>query len=242
MEPLCIAVCEDSTEEQKKLLAFLEQSEIETETAVFENGEDFLKTCQPGKYDLLLIDIYMGGMTGVEVVTEIRKTDDMLTVAFITTSADHTLESYRLKAIGYIEKPAQKKAVLELVQFAQLKKENTPRLLLKKDGKNLSLPFERILYVEQKDRTLHLYLTGCDVLQVNGKLSDMESQFGGQPFFRCHKSYLVNLSYVVALDKSMMVFVMKEGNLVYIRRESFGKAKRAYEAYLFAAARSVGDE
>lgn len=171
MEPLRIAVCEDNEEEQKKISAILGQCKIEFETSVFANGEDFLKTYQLGKYDLLLMDIYMGGMTGVEVVTKIRKKDDILTVAFITTSADYALESYRLNALKYIEKPVQKKAVLELLTFAQLKKENTPRLLLKKDGKDLLLPFEHILYVEQKERSLHLYLIEGDVIQVNGKAS-----------------------------------------------------------------------
>lgn len=245
MEPLRIAVCEDSTEEQKKLLSILEQSEIPTETATFANGEDFLKDYRQGKYDLLLMDIYMGGITGIEVVTEIRKTDETLIVAFITTSTDHTLAGYRLNVVKYIEKPVKEKSVLELLTFAQLKKENTPRLHLKKDGKDLSQPFERILYVEQREHTLYLYLTGGDVLQVNGKLNNIEPQFAGQeglppqPFFRCHKSYLVNLSHVAELDKWLMVFIMSEGGAVHIRRESMGKAKKAYEAYLFAAARGL---
>lgn len=101
--------CEDSAKEQKKLLAVLEQSEIPTNTAIFASGEDFLKEYEQGKYDLLLMDIYMGGMTGVEVVQEIRKKDDSLVVAFTTTSTDHTLEGYRLNAFKYIEKPVHKK-------------------------------------------------------------------------------------------------------------------------------------
>lgn len=241
MEPLHIAVCEDSAEEQEKLLAIFKQSEIPTQTAAFVNGEDFLKEYRQGKYDLLFMDIYMAGMTGVEVVTEIREMDEALIVAFITTSTEHTLESYRLKALKYIEKPVEKKAVLELLQFAQMKKENTPRLLLKIAGKDLSLPFERIIYVEQKDHTLYLHLTGGDILQASGKLNKIEPQFAEQAFFRCHKSYLVNLCHVAELDKELKVFVMSEGDLVYIRRESVSKAKKALKAYLFAEARREGE-
>lgn len=248
MVDLQVALCEDSDEEQKKLLAILAESKIATQTTVFANGEDFLKEYRYGKYDLLLMDIYMGGMTGVEVVTEIRKTDESLIVAFITTSTDHTLAGYRLNAIKYIEKPVKKKAVLELLELTQLKKESAPRLALKKGGKEISIPFERILYVEQKDRALYLNLTGGEVLQVNGKLDEIQPQFVMQPnlhlqpFFRCHKSYLVNLTHVAELDKWLMQFIMKEGGAVYIRRENMGKAKKAFEAYLFAAAREMGDD
>lgn len=241
MEPLQVAVCEDSVEEQKKLLAILEQSETEIEAEIFENGEDFLKTYEQDKYDLLLMDIYMGGMTGVEVVTRLRQTDDSLLVAFITTSTDHTLAGYRLDALKYIEKPVKKKAVLELLTLARLKKEHAPRCLFRVKGKDLSLPFTRILYVEQKDHTLYVYLTGGEVLETGGRLSKIEPQFEGQSFFRCHKSYLVNLAYVAAFDKDLMMFLMKEGGPVYIRRESISEAKKAHETYLFAAARKMGE-
>lgn len=237
MEPLRIAVCDDSTEEQEKLLAILEKSDIKTEITVFASGEDFLTEYRQGKYDLLLMDIYMGGMTGVETVTEIRKTDETLIVAFITSSSDHALESCRLDALKYIEKPVKEKAVLELLQFAQLKKESTSRLILRIGGKERSLPFEQMLYVEQIDHTLHLHLIGGEVLETTGKLDKLEPQFAGQPFFRCHKSYLVNLSHVAELDKWLMVFVMNGGGKVHIRRENLSKAKKTYETYLFAAAR-----
>lgn len=242
MEPLRIAVCDDSAEEREKLLGILEQGEIPTEPAFFASGEDFLNAYQMGKYDLLLMDIYMGGMTGIEVVTQLRKTDEALVVAFITTSTDHTLAGYRLNAMKYIEKPVQKKAVLELLQFARLKKESTPRLALRIGGKEWSQPFARILYVEQMDHTLSLHLTGGEMPETTGTLNKIEPQFAGQTFFRCHKSYLVNLAHVAKLDKELMLFVMKEGKPVYIRRESMGRAKKAFEAYLFSAAREMGDD
>lgn len=205
-------------------------------------GEDFLKEYQQGKFDLVFMDIYMGGITGVDVVAKLREMGDAVPVAFITTSTDHALESYRLEVLKYIEKPLKERAVLELLQFAQLKKEHTPRLLLKKNGRELFLPFERILYAEQKNHTLYLYLTGGEIVQVKERMDVIEPQFAGQPFFRCHKSYMVNLAYVAELDRELMVFVMKEGHNVHIRRESMGKARKTFEAYLFATARRLGNE
>lgn len=242
MECLYIAVCEDSITEQEQLLAILKRSEIPTEITFFTNGEDFLTVYQQGNYDLLLMDIYMNGINGVEAVTEIRKTDQTLPIAFVTTSTDHALESYRLDAIKYIEKPVNEKAILELLKFTLFKKEREPRLMLKVGGENRTLPFGRILYVEQKDHALFFYLLGGEVLRITGKLNKIEPQFEGQPFFRCHKSYLVNLSHVMELDKGFLMFVMNEGSKVYIRRESLSKAKKAYEAHLFATVRGDGDE
>lgn len=242
MECLHTAVCEDDPDDVKTLLSILQRSEIPTETAVYSSGEEFLGEYRPGKYDLIFMDIYMDKITGVDTVARLREMGDPVPVAFITTSRDHALESYRLEALKYIEKPLKGRAVLELVQFARLKKEHTPRLLYKRNGREFSLPFERILYAEQKDHMVYLYLTGGDTVQVKERLDTMEPRFAGQPFLRCHKSYLVNLSHVAELDRELMVFVMKEGHNVYIRRESMGNARKAFEEYLFAAARRMNDE
>lgn len=242
MEDLQIAVCEDLLEEQQRLLTQIQKSGIPASCTTFESGEAFLQDYRIGKYDLIFMDIYMVGITGIETVTAIREIDEAVPIAFVTTSTDHTLESYRLEALKYIEKPVKEKAVVELLRMAQLKKENTPRLILKIGGKDCSVAFERILYAEQKAHSLCLFLTGGEVLQVNEKLENVENQFLSQPFFRCHKSYLVNLSYVKALDSELMVFAMKEGKNVHIRRESMGKARKAFEAYLFEKARRMGDD
>ena len=68
MEPLCIAICDDQTEEREKLLLLVEQAPIQTESALFASSEDLLEAFKPGIFDFLLMDIYMDGMTGVEAV------------------------------------------------------------------------------------------------------------------------------------------------------------------------------
>ena len=52
----------------------------------FGSSEELLEAFRPGKFDLLLMDIYMDGMTGVEAVQKIREMDDAIPIAFTTTS------------------------------------------------------------------------------------------------------------------------------------------------------------
>ncbi|WP_053956388.1 LytR/AlgR family response regulator transcription factor [Inediibacterium massiliense] len=242
MEQFQIAICEDNIEEQNHLLYLIENSDFPTKITIFNRGEELLKEYKVGKFDLIFMDIYMNGMSGVDAVTSIRKIDENVPVAFTTTSTDHTLESYRLEALKYLEKPVKTKAVHELLELARFKKENTPRLILKIKGKDIFVSFNRILYAEQKSHTLSLFLTGGEVLHANEKLDNIEKQFDGQNFFRCHKSYLVNFFYVKNLDKELMVFTMKEGKNVHIRRESMSKARKAFEAYLFDMTRRMDNE
>ena len=242
MEALLAAVCEDDPVEQQNLLALIGESGIPVRCDVFSSGEAFLAAFQAGKYDLIFMDIYMSGLSGVEAVTQLRKTDETVPVAFVTTSLDHTLESYRLGVLKYIEKPAREKAVRELLELALLKRESRPRLFLKIDGEEVGVAFERIRFVEQQAHELLLHLAGGELLQASERLDAVEPRFAGQDFFRCHKSFLVNLAYVQKLDRDLMAFTLQDGENVYIRRESLGDARKAYESYLFRQARRTDRE
>lgn len=239
MENLQIAVCEDSVEEQERILYILRNSNFPVEIKVFNCGESLLENYTEGKFDLIFMDIYMDGISGIEAVTKIREIDENVPIAFTTTSTDHTLESYRLNALKYIEKPVKERAVYELLELAKLRKKNAPHLTLKIRGKEVAIQFEKIVHIEQKSHNIFLLLTGGEVIKVNDRLENIESQFENLSFFRCHKSFLVNLSYVKNIDRDLMVFVMKEGKNVHIRRESMVIARKAFETYLFKMSRSI---
>lgn len=148
MEPLRIAICDDQTEEREKLLLLVEQAPIQTKSILFASSEDLVEAFEPGIFDLLLMDIYMDGMTGVEAVQKIRKIDAEIPVAFTTTSTEHALESYRLSVLKYIEKPVKSKDIHDLLQLVKLKKENTPSLSIKQNGIEEKIPVSDILYLE----------------------------------------------------------------------------------------------
>lgn len=233
IEELRIAICEDDPEDAETLTAQIQNCDISAKTFLFENGENFMKQYHPGMYDLIFMDIYMQGLSGIDIIRQIRENDQDIPVAFTTSSTDHALESYRLDVLKYIEKPVGPKPVQETLALALLKKKNLPGLELFSNGKFVSLPFGTILYVEQKGHYLIFFLTGDRTLRIKGKLDTLETRFLSQPFFRCHKSYLVNLAFVTGLDKDLRIFHMKEGGNVHIRRESLGNAKNAWETYLF---------
>ena len=66
MDPLRIAICDDRPEEREKLLCLLKQTLILTVSTQFGSSEELLEVFRPGDFDLLLMDIYMNGMTGVK--------------------------------------------------------------------------------------------------------------------------------------------------------------------------------
>ena len=83
-----------------------------------------------------------------------------------------------------------------------------------------------------------MHLRGGEERAFYEKLSAVEPQLEGKPFFVSHKSCCVNLSLVRRIDSELRCFEMTDGSNVPIRRESMSWAKRAYEDFLFFRARN----
>ena len=240
MESLRLAICDDLPEEREKLLALLEQAPIATNCTQFGSSEELLEAFRPGKFDLLLMDIYMDGMTGVEAVQKIREMDEAIPIAFTTTSTEHTLESYRLSVLKYLEKPVRQKDIDDLLRLVKLQKDSAPRLAIQQNGKTQKLPLSELMVLEQQGHHVVLSLKGGSTIQLYGKLSDLLPQLEGQPFFCPHKSYCVNLAFVRRINEEYQCYKMSDGKNVPISRANRAGARRAWEDYLFARTRGDG--
>ena len=240
MEPIRVAICDDLPGERDTLLDLLDRSPVETKSTLFGSGEEVLEAFRPGKFDLLLMDIYMDGMTGVEAVQKIREMDKAIPIAFTTTSTDHTLESYRLSVLKYLEKPVQQKEIDDLLRLVKLQKDSAPRLAIQQNGKTQKLPLSELMVLEQQGHHVVLSLKGGSTIQLYGKLSDLLPQLEGQPFFCPHKSYCVNLAFVRGINEEYQSYELADGKMVPISRSNRAGARRAWEDYLFARTRGDG--
>ena len=239
-ELLKIAICEDEKEQRDILLKFLDEAGIKNKYSVFATGEELLEDFEQSKYDLILMDIYMGGeLTGIETVKLIREKDKDIPVAFVTTSKDHALESYRLSAMKYIEKPYLKESIEDILHLAVLKKNDAPALFIHKNGVTERVIFKNIIYMEQQLHKVFICLKDDESFSVYGKLSDLKEQLPEDEFFLPHKSFAVNLSYVMYIDMELRSFIMENKIGIPIRRELLSKAKNALEDFLFERTRRL---
>ena len=217
-QTLNIAVCEDEAAETVLLCDILNHSDIQNTYTVFTDADSFLASYEYGKYDLLLMDIYMkDSMTGTE----------------------HALESYRLSAIGYIEKPVSAAELSNILHLAMLKKSDAPSLYVKRNKSMERLALSDIMYIEQRARQIFIHLKENEEISCYEKLSELSEQLPAELFFLPHKSYAVNLSYVTHIDTSLKCFVMADDTNIPIKRELSGKAKKALERYYFEHTRGL---
>lgn len=238
--PLKVAVYEDLAEDSDLLLQYISQSGIATKCKAFSSEEELLTSFTSEEYDLIFLDIYMGEIQqGVNVAAKIREMDTRVTMAFTTSSKEHALESYRLKAYAYLEKPVCPEDVHEVLEQALNKRRNVPTVKLLIEGTYQDIPLDSILYFEHQNHAV-MVNTLNETLRTSQtvKLKDIEVMLP-DTFLRCHHSYIANLRYVREMNKEFKIFIMKNGDKVYIRRQDIKKAARAYEDYLLNTTRGT---
>lgn len=227
-----IALCDDNIEELSRISSLLEDYRRKRNNSItyeaFHSATELLETMRERRFDLLLLDILMPGVTGIDAAKEIRHSDSKIPIIFLTSSREFAVESYRVSAEDYIIKPAREDEIFPALdkQIARLEQEEA-YLTLKTGGGIVKLPFSQIVYVEVINRMVHFFLVGGEVREAYGYLADYERVLLSDPYFyKPHRSYIVNLRQMTELDKNG--FSTAGGKRVPVSRDAFARAKTAY--------------
>lgn len=228
---LRIAICEDKDAETQNLTEMIETSGYPVSVISYPAGEALLRDFEPDMFNLIFLDIYMHGMNGIETARAIRRIDSKCGLVFITNSPDFALEGFEVDAMQYLLKPAEPEKIHQLiVKCAELIKHlgEEPTCSVRVDGTVEDLPLADIMYVDIYNKSCIIHLPDSTV-QAAETINEMEQRLPSPPFYRCHRSYIVNLDYVREIDRD---FFMKNGDVVYIRRGDVKAMKEAYMKYL----------
>ena len=201
-----VAIIEDEQKNamllQQYLTQFSSENNVEIDSVHFYNGVDFLKQFQPS-YDLILLDIEMPLLNGIEVAREIRKYDQNVFIIFITQMTQYAIEGYSVQALDYILKPVNYYAFsMKLKQVVQLlASRQTDFLILGTSSGKLRLDLSTLRYVEVRNHTLHYHLTTECVTSTAFSMGKLSAKLSASGFARCHHGYLVNLRFVTGYEK-----------------------------------------
>ena len=201
-----IAIVDDDrefVEELKKYINQYGQEEgQEFEISAFCDGAKILENYAP-TYDLILLDIEMPKVNGMDAAEKIREMDENVVLMFITNMAQYAIRGYSVGALDFVMKPISYytfsmkiKRALKRVR----KKELAPVLLTLSNGVK-KLEVRQIYYLEVQNRMLHYYTDEGEFV-VWGSLLSAESILPSDVFAKCNHWYLVNLMHVTEVRKN----------------------------------------
>ncbi len=225
---LNLAVCDDDLVQidNIKQLVSLWASRLDFTVNIkeFISAESFLFHNEGNiNYDIILLDIEMGEINGVELAKRIRKYSDSVQIIFITGYSDYIADGYEVSALHYLMKPLDEEKFYETLNRALEKvKRNEKKLLLESSEGLFAVPIYQIVYIEVVKNYITVYAKENYTARMT--LTDVFEKLDRQ-FFKIGRSYIVNLTYINSVSKTHVNFT--NGSIVPLPRGMYDKLNRA---------------
>ena len=211
---LKIAICDDEKEfrdaAERMLKRYMEEKAVPYQADVFNVPSELVDMTEKGTiYDIYLLDIYMPGVTGMSIATELRNRDIKSPIIFLTSSTDHALEAFGVDATHYLLKPYTKDSFYVGMDKAMqsIASHKNDSVILKVDNDYRSILVSKLIYCEAEDKYQRLYLENGERLLV--RISGMElykllSEFDS--FYHCGRAHIINLNHISRVTPDGAVF------------------------------------
>lgn len=200
--------------------------DIQTES--FRDGSQLMKQYR-SQYDIILLDIEMEEMSGMDTAREIRKVNQDVVLVFITNMAQYAINGYEVGALDYVLKPLNYYTFSVRLEraVARVKTRQKEDILLSLPDGIRRLMADSIYYIEVQNRMLH-YHTQEGIFTVRGTLQGAEEQLRESHFVRCNHWYLVNLQYVTEIRKNIVIVAEDELEISRRNKTAFLSALTDY--------------
>ena len=233
-----IAIVDDLDAERaqlkERLVRQLRARGTEAELLEFDSGEAFLAAENEQRFSAAFLDIYMEGLSGMEAAKELRKTDADCLLVFTTTSTDHALEGFQVRALHYLVKPfseAELSALLDEMLSKLPRPE--PILTVKVDGSDIRLCYRDIVSAEHFAHMISIRTTAGKTLATRQSFKAFTEPLKKDPrFFVCGRGAIVNME-----NAADAAFCMTDGSRVYVSQELLKAARQAFMEFLLQRGR-----
>lgn len=229
-----IAVCDD-TQTDKEVVAQLTEEICKAEGMIpkitcFDRAETLLDTMQRGeRFALLLIDVLMPGLDGMELARVLREKNEQVSIIFISSNREMALQGYEVSAARYLAKPVDKEKLKEAILFCYGQYQKERELLLPVSGSMRRVAPKDIYYAEIMGRKCRIRMEQ-EEYDASLSLSELEELLPEHEFIRCHQSFLVNWHHVQSLRTDALELTDKR--MIPVSKHRVKQVRQAFVDYM----------
>lgn len=229
-----IILCEDEIAQQQwmeqAILEWQRDRKTKITLQIYGSGEElFFKKEEWVDADLLILDIELKEMNGMEIARKIREVDKEISLLFATGYEKYVFEGYEVGAISYIMKPVNKEKLFHSLDKAwENIKEGQDCLLLPCGEETKRVYIKDIFYIESDGHYCRI-LTQQGEAQVREKISVLYEQLNEKHFYMCHRSYILNLAYVSRITKKDVI--LDSGEAIPLARGKWEEMNQQFMDY-----------
>lgn len=201
----------------------------------YASGENFLKKAEP--YDIVFLDVEMKQLDGFETASGYREIFPKAMIIILTTHTELSRKGYMVNAFRYVDKTNIEEELTEALMSAKLCLNRNQSIEI--EASNLgkvSVMLSDIMYIETLNHSLCVHTHENEYTSYTMTMGDFEEQLKEFGFFRCHKSYIVNLDKIKTFTKSEIQ--LRDGSMILVSVRKYQELKKQYLDYKFKYANS----
>ncbi len=223
-----VAVCDDMEADRRLVSGMVRDWAERTGRAVriaqFPSSESFLFEYGERKdFDILLLDIEMGGMDGVTMAKTLRRENGTAQIIFITGYSDYIAEGYEVEALHYLMKPVREEKLFSVLDRAAERIAKNGRVLtLETGGETVRAPIYEIRYAEVFGNyvTVHAKRDYTVKMTLGRLMEELDERF-----YRVGRSAAVNLTLISRVTRTQIL--LRDGTAIPIPRGAYEGVNRA---------------
>ena len=203
MRKLQIAVVDDMLNDREwltdRINNYCSIRDVDYTVHPYSSGEAFVAALKDNWFDIVFMDIYMDGISGVEAARALRAKDKDCKLVFLTISEDFMREGFSLNSAHYLVKPVKDEDFLQAMENCRIRRCcQVPLLTVISDRRTLRIATKDILYVDINMRSVIVH-TKTESLPIGRNFSPVaENLLADDRFLLCNRGLLVNMDFIVA--------------------------------------------
>ncbi|MDU5491415.1 MAG: LytTR family DNA-binding domain-containing protein [Clostridium perfringens] len=189
----------------KKVTDLLNNIYFTFKLETFTSGESLIFKLEddPNKFDIIIIDIIMKGIDGIETSKILRNYGYEGIIIFLTSSKEFAFDSFKVEPFNYILKNSKNNRFDNIFLKAAKKvhKKSRKNIINLSKPQNKIIDLDTIIYMETLSKKVLFHKLSGEIEEVNCSFKDIIENVERYGLFRCHKSYIVNINYVKTFNK-----------------------------------------
>lgn len=228
---LSIAICDDSAADRQLISSYvnnyLDRQGYVAELVEYDSGEALLHT-GPAAYDLLILDIYMIGINGIDAAKRLVETAPDTQIIFCSSSNEFAAESYDVAALRYLTKPLSEAKLHQTLDHFFTAYTAMRTLEYRANRMSEHILLSNVCWIEADDHKCMIHTRQGDI-STTTTLTQFSQQLADADFVKPIRYALVSLAAVATVPTD--VFTLDDGTTIPISRELRQEMKKAFSAY-----------
>ena len=240
---LKVAICDDDNMMLEKMLnkicdAF-KNCKVVIQTKCYTNGLNFIEDHNKSPFDVIFLDIVMPDINGFDIAEKVRSVSENTYIIFVTTEDTLVYDSFSFQPFDFIPKyhnqntdyfEAKLNSVIQrladkLNKFKEIS-------LTQPYGETVNITCSDILLIKSTGNYVEYSIRNRENMRVRAKLDDVEKELEHGVFLRLHKSYIVNMDFIKAVNYTHLLVTLKDDTIVTISKAYKKEVKARYMEYI----------